>query len=215
MPVSPVYTPGTHQMAKIKAAMPAMPMRSSTLPAAPTMPPLPQPGGVSTQQPVVTSGGPPRAPGTGGFNVASAPSAGINSPGIQAMVQALMRRQGGGGGIVSPNQNMQGPNAQPTLGDLGGDIFGIKAKQAAALAAMQPPAPPPAAPVAPPQPPANWARQFFGSAFGGQYGNGNGMAKLNGWAQQNPQGVQRWADAGHVPAPTMMPQQRRTGAAGR
>lgn len=151
----------------------------------------------------------------GGGRFAGNPSSGIHMggqaipPGVAAVTQALMR-QG------SPQQNMQGPNAQPTLGDLGGDIFGIKAKQAAALAAMQPPAPPPAAPVAPPQPPGNWARQFFGSGMGSpSYGPGNAMAKLNGWAQQNPQGVQRWADAGHVPVPTMMPQQRRTGAAGR
>ena len=181
-------------------------------PAAPSAPvPLPAPApATGAQPPQYNMNDPSRF-----VSVQSPPSSGIHMggqaipPGVAAVTQALMR-QG------SPQQNMQGPNAQPTLGDLGGDIFGIKAKQAAALAAMQPPAPPPAAPVAPPQPPADWARRFFGSGMGSpSYGPGNAMAKLNGWAQQNPQGVQRWADAGHVPVPTMMPQQRRTGAAGR
>ena len=169
-------------------------------------------GNVSTQQPVVTSGMPSRTPSSG-FNVSQAAS-----PGISAITQALMRQQAG-----SPQQNMTGPNALPTTPI---DLFGMLGIQKPANPQLPSnpfgqgspaPAPGPApAPVAPPQPPGNWARQFFGSGMGSpSYGPGNAMAKLNGWAQQNPQGVQRWADAGHVPVPTMMPQQRRTGAAGR
>ena len=191
-------------------------------PAAPVPLPAPAAGGVSTQQPVVTSGMPPRAP-TQGMNVAPAGSPGISmggapfSPGMASIVQALMRQQQG-----SPRQNMTGPNALPTTPI---DLFGMLGIQKPTNPQLPSnpfgqgspaPAPGPApAPATPPQPPADWARQFFGSAKSGQYGNGIGLAQLAGWAQQNPQGVQRWADAGHVPVPTMMPQQRRTGAAGR
>lgn len=59
------------------------------------------------------------------------------------------------------------------------------------------PAPDPAA--ARPQAPGNWAAQFMGQIGDTPYGAGNAMAKLQGWNQTNPQGVQRWIDAGHVP----------------
>ena len=224
------------QMARAIAANAARKTGSPAAPSAPVPLPAPAPAG-SPQQNMTGPNALPTlsfAPGPmqganakatlpmdvfniqGGGRFAGNPASGISMggqaipPGIASVTQALMR-QG------SPNQNMQGPNAQPTLGDLGGDIFGLKAKQAAALAAMQPPAPPPP-PAAPPPPmvAGDWARRAFGSGMGSpSYGTGNAMAKLNGWAQQNPQGVQRWADAGHVPVPSMMPQPRRTGAAGR
>lgn len=60
------------------------------------------------------------------------------------------------------------------------------------------PAPDPAA--SRPPPPGDWAAQFFGSGMGSpSYGPENAMAKLRGWSQNNPEGVQRWIDAGHVP----------------
>lgn len=200
------------QMARAIAAnaarrtTPAAPMPAPM----PAPPPMPAGGGAPPARPPMFSLQPRMAPagytpgqggggmppknllvGAGGVPMAN-PGNGA-SPGVSAVTQALMNR-------ISPNQNMQGPNAQATLGNLGGDIFGLKAKQAAAQAAMQPPAPAPA-PAATPaaQPPGDWARQFFGSGMGGQYGNGNGMAKLQGWAQNNPEAIQRYVDAGHVP----------------
>lgn len=70
------------------------------------------------------------------------------------------------------------------------------------LPTQMPLPPPPSAPAATPTPPplaGNWAAQFFGSGMDSPYGTGNAMAKLQGWNQSNPQGVQRWVDAGHVP----------------
>lgn len=184
------------------------PVVTSGAPAAPSM--MPAGGGTPPPRPPMFSLQPRMAPagytpgqggggmppknllvGAGGVPMAN-PGNGM-SPGMAAVAQALMQRN-------SPNQNMQGPNAQATLGNLGGDIFGLKAKQSAAQAAMQPPAPAPApAATSAPQAPGDWARRFFGSGMGGQYGNGNGMAKLQGWAQNNPEAIQRYVDAGHVP----------------
>lgn len=45
----------------------------------------------------------------------------------------------------------------------------------------------------------DWARNFFGSAYGGPYGTGNAMARLNGFAQNNPEAVQRMRNTGLVP----------------
>jgi hypothetical protein len=131
--------------------------------------------------------------GQGGPQGGSALTGGVPNGGLSA------NAYGQGNGSVfpgmSPNQNMQGPGALPTQP-------WVDSPWARAKAAIgQPPVAPPAAP--PPAPSftggGDWARQFFGSGMGGQYGTGNAMAKLQGWAQNNPEAVQRMRDTGLVP----------------
>jgi len=96
---------------------------------------------------------------------------------------------------MSPNQNMQGPNALPTQPWVDSPWAQAKAKIG------QPPANPVTTPTTQPSftGGVDWARNFFGSGMGGQYGTGNGMAKLQGWAQNNPEAVQRMRNTGLVP----------------
>lgn len=113
-----------------------------------------------------------------------------NSPWAQAKAAI-----GNPGITMSPNQNMQGPNALPTQPWVDSPWAQAKAKIG------QPPANPVVTPTTQPSftGGGDWARQFFGSGMGGQYGTGNGMAKLQGWAQNNPEAVQRMRNTGLVP----------------
>lgn len=115
-----------------------------------------------------------------------------NSPWAQAKAAI-----GNPGITMSPNQNMQGPNALPTQPYPNSPW----AQAQAAYRANQAPANPVVTPTTQPSftGGGDWARNFFGSGMGGQYGTGNAMAKLQGWAQNNPEAVQRMRNTGLVP----------------
>lgn len=133
--------------------------------------------------------------GQGGPQGGSALTGGVPNGGLSA------NAYGQGNGSVfpgmSPNQNMQGPNALPTQPYPNSPW----AQAQAAYRANQAPANPVVTPTTQPSftGGGDWARNFFGSGMGGQYGTGNGMAKLQGWAQNNPEAVQRMRNTGLVP----------------
>lgn len=179
----------------------------ASAPQGSTMPPMPgasgsvTPGSGGSMTPMMGQG---QSPGMQELARMSALSGGSGStPTFGSMAplagmflgnQAAPRATGGFPGSSGSSGIPQGPIQQPQPNP-------SPAWQDLPTTAPQPapsPAPDPAA--SRPPPPGDWAAQFFGSGMGSpSYGPENAMAKLRGWSQNNPEGVQRWIDAGHVP----------------
>lgn len=151
-------------------------------------------GGVPMGTPVFGQAN-PNAPNYTRYNMGGPNAqAGITVPGD---ILGLKAKQALAQTGISPNQNMTGPNALPTQPYPNSPW----AQAQAAYRANQAPANPVVTPTTQPSftGGGDWARNFFGSGMGGQYGTGNAMAKLQGWAQNNPEAVQRMRNTGLVP----------------
>lgn len=105
----------------------------------------------------------------------------------------LLSNQNGGSAMMPP------PSMQPTGGAAlmpGGIPNGLLQPGAYGQPGL-PPRPPAPQPQQQPFTQGNWMERFFGSAL--PYGVSGAMAKLNGWGAANPQGLERWRAAGHIP----------------
>ena len=148
------------------------PSQGSAMPPMPSAPGAVTPGSGGQMTPTFGSLAPLAGMFMGNQAASGAPSPGMPFPGAPFMPGPIMQPQ---------------PNPNPAWQDL----------------PTQPPVPPvaptPDPAAARPPVPGNWAAQFMGQIGDTPYGAGNAMAKLRGWNEANPQGVQRWIDAGHIP----------------